>query len=81
MYTYPCDATLGDISLGFGSKKYAINAKDFNLGPVSEYVLMALSNPTSALMPSLAGDLRTVLRVSSDRTSLAPVIPLLVMNG
>ncbi|KAG8875096.1 Type I transmembrane sorting receptor [Tulasnella sp. 332] len=31
-YTYPCSANLGTVSIGFGSKQYAINPSDFNLG-------------------------------------------------
>ncbi|KAG8874337.1 hypothetical protein FRB97_005979 [Tulasnella sp. 331] len=34
-YTYPCSATLGTISIGFGSKQYAIDVADFGLGQAS----------------------------------------------
>lgn len=37
-YTYPCDAKLGTISVGFGSKKYAVDPADFALGQVAECV-------------------------------------------
>ncbi|KAG8856314.1 Type I transmembrane sorting receptor [Tulasnella sp. 330] len=34
-YTYPCSTTLGSIALVIGSNSYALNASDFNAGPVS----------------------------------------------
>ncbi|KAG9017511.1 hypothetical protein FRB90_000984 [Tulasnella sp. 427] len=34
-YTYPCNAKLGPIELGFSGHQYAVNPSDFNLGAVS----------------------------------------------
>ncbi|KAG9016891.1 Type I transmembrane sorting receptor [Tulasnella sp. JGI-2019a] len=35
-YSYPCSAKLAPITLKLGSKQYAVNHLDFNLGPVEE---------------------------------------------
>lgn len=45
-YTFPCSTQLGQISIGFGDKQYPIDAKDFNLGAATEYVLAGFDCPS-----------------------------------
>lgn len=35
-YTFPCNATLAPISLQLGSKQYAVDPRDFNLGQATK---------------------------------------------